>query len=166
MHQRADNFDRISRQPTFLNLRPISTIGNWLRMRRRRRLVRRLARLIARPVLHASVHADVEWQAAGIHEWDTDLPEDRQAQILATRLLEDTLLRIQRAFAELSELDSLSVCIREPLPRGARLIDGTVSREALKRCESCRSPAMSLKLLGLNYRLRDGRLTPIDAQHP
>jgi len=157
----SDNSDRIRSQPTFLHGRLVATIGDWMRTHARRRLERRIARVVARPIVGASMQFHVEWHAAGVHPWDEDIPAERQAHLFTARLLDDTVVRIHRMFTEFTELDSLHVRVLAPTPDGGTLLKGTISRAALQACQGCRSAAMSLKLLGVDYRLRDGRLEPL-----
>jgi diadenosine tetraphosphatase ApaH/serine/threonine PP2A family protein phosphatase len=121
-----------------------------------------LAGVIDRPILHASMHLDIEWQAAGIHPWDRDLPEERQEQFFTIRLLEDTVLRIRSLFTALPDIDTVRIKVLGPIPQCGALLEGTIARARLRDCETCRSPAMCLKLLGVTFQLRGGRLEPIE----
>ena len=107
------------------------------------------------------MHLDVEWRADGLHPWDRDLPEERQTQLFAARLLDDTVMRVRLLFCALPDVDTVRIKVLEPRPRGGALLEGTISRARLHDCETCRSAAMCLKLLGVAFQLRDGRLEPM-----
>jgi hypothetical protein len=62
----------------------------------------------------------LEWHARDIHPWDSDLPDDRRAELFT-----------------------------------AAFLAGTVCRDDLSAAQACPSPAMGLKLLGIQYRLAD-----------
>ena len=108
-----------------------------------------------------AVHLDLEWRARQIHPWDRDLSPERQARVFANQLLEDTVTAIRRLFDSLPEVDSIHIAVREPLPMRRTLLEGAVSRLAVGECAACQSAAMTLKLLGICYRLNDGCLEPL-----
>jgi len=146
--------------------------SRWWRSRGQRHLVRRVARALDatrregaaqddRRLQKVGVHLDVEWHARALHPWDGDLGPERQAQLFASRLLDDTATAIRRLFDALPEVDSIRILVREPAPAHETLLEGTVSRAAVGECAGCRSPAMMLKLLGVCFRLNDGRLEPL-----
>jgi len=147
-------------------------IGEWMRLRERRRLQRRIARVLARAprggvpldervLRKVSSHLDVEWHACGLHPWDRDLSQERQAEFFAVQVLEDTVMVIKRLFDSLAEVDTIHICVLEPYQPHQLLLEGTVSRAAAQECLACPSPAMSLKLLGIRYRLSNGRFEPL-----
>jgi hypothetical protein len=148
-------------------------IREWVRLRERRHLVGRVAKVLARGrrggVLHderrmrdISIHLDLQWQARELHPWDLDLSQERQAEIFAIQLLEDTVMMIRQLFGSLPEVDAIHIRVLEPLQSQRMLLEGTVSRATFQGCHACQSPAMSLKLLGICYKLTSGRLEPLD----
>jgi hypothetical protein len=147
--------------------------GGWLGLGERRRIMRRVVRVLRaggragirpdeRRLQKISTHLDLEWRAREIHPWDRDLPRERQAELFAIQLLEDTVSDIRRLFASLPELDTIHIAVREQPEPHHLLLQGTVTRAAVRQVRDCPSPAMSLKLLGVCYRLMDGSLEPLD----
>jgi hypothetical protein len=151
----------------------LARVGGWLRLHGRRRFMRRVVQALRagrragiasdeRRLQKISSHLDLEWNARDVHPWDRDLPRERQAELLATQLLEDTVSVIRRLFNTLPEVDTIRISVREPSEPHNVLLEGTVTRAALRRVRECPSPAMSLKLLGVYYRLIDGSLEPLE----
>jgi len=165
MSRSTDNSDRVSGGPTFLETWSIRRVRDWRQALQRRRFTRRLDRLIARPACEISLRLDVEWRAAAVHAWDQDLPPDQQARLYAARLLDDTVSRIWSLFSAFPELDVVQIRVRSSDPPDGILLAGTVSRDALAACESCLSSAMRLKLLGVEYALRDGHFERLPPEH-
>jgi hypothetical protein len=93
--------------------------------------------------------------------WDRDLPYQRQSELFTTYLLEDTASVIRQLFDSLAEVETIRVCVRDPSEPHRPLIEGTISRAGLPQVRDCRSAAMSLKLLGACYTVRDGCLQPL-----
>ena len=148
------------------------SVGQWLSGRERRRLWRRLANALElkpqagkvnrRPSLvNVSTRLEIEWYARDIHPWDCDLPRERQARLFAEEALTHTAAAIRRAFARFPEVDAIEIRVLEPHKPHGLLFTGAVTREDLKECSPNLSPAMTLKLLGIEYRLVDGNLTEL-----
>jgi hypothetical protein len=97
----------------------------------------------------------LEWHARDIHPWDCDLPADRRAELFTAALMAETFAAIRQTFERLAEVDLIEIQVLAPNEPDKTVLAGTVYRDDLIAAETCRSPAMSLKLLGIQYRLAD-----------
>jgi hypothetical protein len=97
----------------------------------------------------------LEWHARDIHPWDCDLPADRRAELFTEELMAETIVAIRQAFERLAEVDVIEIRVLAPNEPGRTVLAGTVCRDDLIAARACPSPAMSLKLLGIQYRLAD-----------
>jgi hypothetical protein len=103
-----------------------------------------------------SLSLRVEWYARDLHPWDRDLPVERRAELFTAELLADTVVVIRQIFERLAEIDTVQIRVLEPAEPHKTVLAGTVCRDDLDATWGCPSPAMSLKLLGLEYRVSDG----------
>jgi hypothetical protein len=97
----------------------------------------------------------LEWHARDLHPWDCDLPADRRAELFMAALMAETIVAIRRTFERLAEVDVIEIRVLTPDEPGQTVLAGTVCRDDLIAAQACPSPAMSLKLLGIQYRLSD-----------
>jgi hypothetical protein len=145
---------------------------HWFRGWERRRFWRRLTRAlklrpragewtVRRSLGKVSARLEIEWYAPDVHPWDGDLPAERKARLFAEESLTHTVDAIRRAFDRFPEVDTLGIRVLGPHKPHAALFAGTVSRENLKQCAPTLSPAMTLKLLDIQYRMVDGQLMPM-----
>jgi hypothetical protein len=104
-----------------------------------------------------SLALTLEWYARDVHPWDGDLPADRRAELFTAELMTETVAAIRQTFDRLAEVDVIEVRVLAPNPPDRMVLAGTVCRDDLNAVEACPSPAMSLKLLGLELRTADGR---------
>jgi hypothetical protein len=106
-----------------------------------------------------SVAVKLEWYARDVHPWDCDLPADRRGELFTAELMTDTVVAIQQMFERLAEVDVIQIRVLAPNQPDKTVLAGTVCRDdlyALYAAQTCPSPAMSLKLLGVRHRLADG----------
>jgi hypothetical protein len=103
-----------------------------------------------------SLSLKVEWYARDLHPWDRDLPVERRAELFTAELMADTVVAIRQIFERLAEIDAIQIRVLEPTEPHETVLAGTVCRDDLNATRGCPSPAMSLKLLGLQYRVSDG----------
>jgi hypothetical protein len=147
-------------------------VVQWLRGRERRRFRRRLNKALElRPrggeskdhlsLSNVSTRLEIEWHARDIHPWDGDLPPERKARLFAEESQTHTVVAIRRTFERFPEVDAIGIRVLEPHKPHAVLFTGTVSRDDLKQCSPSLSPAMTLKLLGIEYRIVDGHLKSV-----
>jgi hypothetical protein len=108
-----------------------------------------------------STQLEIEWYAHDVHPWDDDLPVELQAARFAEETLQHTVAAIRRAFERFPEVDGLQIVVREPRRPHGVLFTGRVSRAEAARCATSLSAAMALKLLGIEFRMVDGRLEPL-----
>jgi hypothetical protein len=98
----------------------------------------------------------VEWYARDLHPWDRDLPVDRRAELFVAGFMADTVVAIRRIFERLAEIDAIQIRVLEPTEPYRTVLAGTVCRDDLNASRDCPSPAMSLRLLGVQHRVTDG----------
>jgi hypothetical protein len=103
-----------------------------------------------------SLSLKVEWYARDLHPWDRDLPVERRAERFAADVMADTVVAIRQMFDRLAEIDAIQIRVLEPIEPHKTVLAGTVRRDDLNATRGCPSPAMSLKLLGVQHRLTDG----------
>lgn len=137
--------------------------GAWDRRRLRNRVIKALTLAPRGAVAHdglqlraTSLSLTVEWQARDVHPWDRDLPVGRRTELFTTTLMADTVVAIRQMFERLAEVDVIQIRVLTPNEPGKTVLAGTVCRDNLCAAQACPSPAMSLKLLGVQYRLADG----------
>jgi hypothetical protein len=107
-----------------------------------------------RPLLREMSHSlKLEWYARDVHPWDCDLPAERREELFAAELITDTLVVIRQMFERLAEIDAIEIRVFEPNEPHKAVLAGTVCRDDLNAARCCPSPAMSLKLLGVQYRV-------------
>jgi hypothetical protein len=99
---------------------------------------------------------NVEWHARDAHPWDCDLPIEQRAELFTAGLIADTVVAIRQLFEDLAEVDVIQICVLAPNDPDMTILAGTVCRDDLNAAVGCPSPAMSLRLLGLQHRLVDG----------
>jgi hypothetical protein len=136
--------------------------GRWERRRLRNRVIKALTlaprgavRDDGPRVREMSLALRLEWHARDIHPWDCDLPADRRAELFTEELMAETIVAIRQAFERLAEVDVIEIRVLAPNEPGKTVLAGTVCRDDLIAARACPSPAMSLKLLGIQYRLAD-----------
>jgi hypothetical protein len=136
--------------------------GRWERRRLRNRVIKALTlaprgavRDDGPRVREMSLALRLEWHARDIHPWDCDLPADRRAELFTEELMAETIVAIRQAFERLAEVDVIEIRVLAPNEPGKTVMAGTVCRDDLIAARACPSPAMSLKLLGIQYRLAD-----------
>ena len=103
-----------------------------------------------------SLSLTVEWYARDLHPWDRDLPIERRAELFTAELMADTVAAIRQIFESLAEIDAIQIRVLEPAEPHKTVLAGTVCRDDLNATRDCPSPAMSLKLLGLQHCVSDG----------
>jgi hypothetical protein len=147
-------------------------ITQLVQKRRQRQLWRRLTKALGigrRPaessgvatLNQVSTHLEIEWYARDVHPWDRDLPDKRKAVLFAEASLAQTATAIRRAFERFPEVSSLSIRVLAPRKPHGLLFSGSVLRRDLEGVPGHLSPAMTLKLLGIDYQLIDGVLEPL-----
>jgi hypothetical protein len=104
---------------------------------------------------------EIEWYARDLHPWDRDLPLERKATLVAEESLTHTAAAIRRAFDQFPEVDAIEIRVLAPYNPHPLLFTGLVTREGAMQCAPNLSPAMTLKLLGIEYRMIDGHLEPL-----
>jgi hypothetical protein len=108
------------------------------------------------PLLREISHSlKLEWYARDVHPWDGDLPAERRAELFTAELMTDTLVVIRQMFERLAEIDVIQIRVLAPNEPDKTVLAGTVHRNDLNAAPDCPSPAMSLKLLGVQYRVTD-----------
>src|SRR5262249_43539864 len=146
-------------------------LGAWTRGRERR-LWKRLTRALGLgpraaevpdrvPLSNVSTRMEIEWYAREVHPWDRDLPAERKARLFADESLTHTGAAIRGGWERFPEVDAIEISVLEPHKPHAVLFKGSVSRDGFDRCPPNLSPGMTLKLLGVEYRLTDGCLEPL-----
>jgi len=161
-----DPFTTFTRSGTAVRL------AEWARSRRQRQWWRRVSRALGlerRPgerrrrasLGNVSTHLEIEWYAHDVHPWDEDLPPERQDARFAEEAVPHTLAAIRRAFERFPEVDTLEIVVRDPRKPHPVLFAGRVSRADAAACANTPSPTMALKLLGIEFRMIDGRLQPV-----
>jgi hypothetical protein len=113
-----------------------------------------------------SLSLSVEWYARDLHPWDRDLPVERRAKLFAADLMADTVVAIRQMFERLAEIDAIQVRVLEPTEPHETVLAGTVCRDDLNATRDCRSPAMSLKLLGVQQRVTNNQQGYLRATGP
>jgi len=103
-----------------------------------------------------SLSLKVEWYARALHPWDRDLPAERRVERFTAGLLADTVAAIQQIFERLAGIDAIQIRVLDPTEPHKTVLAGTVCRDDLHATRGCRSPAMSLKLLGVQHHVTDG----------
>jgi hypothetical protein len=108
-----------------------------------------------------STQLEIEWYAHDVHPWDQDLPPEQQAARFTEETLQHTVAAIRRAFERFPEVDALQIVVREPRRPHGVLFAGRAARAEAAECATTLSAAMALKLLGIEFRIVDGRLEPL-----
>ena len=147
-------------------------LASWLRDRQRRRFWRQLTRALhLKPrgadsadrqlLTKVSTRLEIEWYARDTHPWDADLPSDERARRFTDDSLAGTVAAIRGAFERFPEVDAIEIRVLAPRKPHAVLFSGVATRSDAAECSPRLSPAMTLKLLGIEYLMVDGRLEPI-----
>jgi hypothetical protein len=151
------------------------TIPNRLQDLITRRAERRLRRvvmkalaltprgLIPRDALmltNLSGQLQVEWLTRDIPPLDRILPADRQAVLFCEQALNDTDAAVVRLFRMLPEINAIDLRVLAPHAPNRLLLAGTVGREDVVVTRSISAPGMRLKIMGVQYHVRDGQLEP------
>jgi hypothetical protein len=103
----------------------------------------------------------ITWRTRGIHPWDGDLAADRKALRMVKQTFSDTLAALDRLFMALPEVDVIDLRVLEADARKhGVLLNGLISRRDFEACRLS-SPAMRLRLLGLNFNLVNSRFEPL-----
>jgi hypothetical protein len=113
------------------------------------------------PIRRVATHLEVEWYAYDVHPWDRDLPDERRARLFAEGVLAHTVTAIRGAFDRFAEVDSIAITVLEPRRPHRVLLRGAVTRRDVADASRTVSAAMSLKLLGVEYRMSEGQLQPL-----
>ncbi len=103
-----------------------------------------------------SLSLKVEWYARDLHPWDRDLPIERRAERFAAAMMADTVVAIRQIFERLAEIDAIQIRVLDPTEPHKTILAGTVCRDDLNASRGCPSPAMSLKLLGVQHLMTEG----------
>jgi hypothetical protein len=116
-----------------------------------------LSRYEARPdgleLEGTSFNLAISWRPRGIHPWDSDMTVDRKAARLVEQTFTDTLAALERLFIALPEIDVIDLKVLEADTRKhGILLSGSISQREFDACRVL-SPAMRLRLLGVNYNL-------------
>jgi hypothetical protein len=137
--------------------------AEWARRRLRKRVARALTMAPRGGVANdgtslrtVSLSLEVEWYARDLHPWDRDLPVERRAELFSAELMADTVVALRQLFERLADIDAIQIRVLEPTEPHKTVLAGTVCRDDLIATQGCRSPAMSLKLLGVQQRVTDG----------
>lgn len=119
-------------------------------------------RLDGLSLLQTSFRLAITWRARGIHPWDGDLAADRKAVRIVEQTFSDTLVALERLFMALPEVDVIDLRVLDADARKhGVLLSGLISRRDFEACRLT-SPAMRLRLLGLNFNLANSRLEPLN----
>jgi hypothetical protein len=105
----------------------------------------------------------IEWVARDIHPWDRGLSPAAKATLFVEQCLSDTEAAVYRLFDRLPSIDLIEVRVLDPSCEYT-IIGGSVLRTGLNKSKVV-SPAMRIKLLGLNYRLLGCHFEALD-HHP
>ena len=135
-----------------------------------RRMVTRALRLTARGFVphdvlvltELSARLRVEWRSREVHPWDRDLPWERRAARFREQTLHDTATAIARLFRMVPEVDIIEVRVLEPHPSSRMILAGTVVRQDALVALTYPSPSMTLRMMGIRYRVNDGHLEPLE----
>jgi hypothetical protein len=141
-------------------------VEKWTRVRERRRLLKRVRRALklrprgaiandGLPLKRLSTRLEVVWSARGVQPWDRDLPVDRQTKLFVEQCLNDTIVALPRMFARMAEVDVIDIRVVEPERPEKTVLVGTVLRDEVDGVGGHQSPRMSLKMLGVRYRIGD-----------
>src|ERR1700730_2694428 len=103
-----------------------------------------------------SLSLKVEWWARDLHPWDRDLSVERREERFTAELIADTVVAIRQIFERLTEIDAIQIRVLDPNEPHETVLAGTVSRDDLNATRGCPSPAMSLKLMGVQHPMIDG----------
>jgi hypothetical protein len=154
--------DRENERPLFGGIRR-KWRGAWERRRLRNRVIKALTLAPRGAILDdrlrlrkMSLALTLEWYARDVHPWDRDLPDDRRAELFTAALMTETVVAIRRAFERLAEVDVIEIRVLAPHQPEKTVLAGTVCRDDLDAARACPSPAMSLKLLGVDSRVAGG----------
>jgi hypothetical protein len=109
-----------------------------------------------------SARLRLEWQTRDVHPWDDDLPGDRQATRFCEQTLLDTETALVQCFEMLPQIEAIDLRVLEPREPNRLLLAGTVERGDVMTALALSSPAMRLRMLGVQCQIRDGRLEPIE----
>jgi len=135
-----------------------------------RRIVTRALTLTARGFVphdvlvltELSARLRVEWRSREVHPWDRDLPWERRAARFREQTLQDTAAAIARLFRTVPEVEIIEVRVLEPDPSSRLILAGTVARQDALVARTYASPSMTLRMMGIGYRLKDGHLEPLE----
>jgi hypothetical protein len=105
----------------------------------------------------------IEWVARDIHPWDRELQPGAKATLFVEQCLSDTEDAVYRLVDRLPSIDLIDVRVLDPSCEYA-IICGSVLRTEPNKSKVL-SPAMRVKLLGLNYRLLGSHFEALDP-HP
>jgi hypothetical protein len=111
----------------------------------------------------ASNRLAIEWVARDIHPWDRELQPAAKATLFIEQCLSDTEAALYRLFDQLPSIDLIDVRVLDPSCEYT-IIGGSVLRTEFNKSKVL-SPAMRVKLLGLNYRLIGSHFEALD-HHP
>jgi hypothetical protein len=103
----------------------------------------------------------ITWRARDVHPWDRNMAADRKMLRRVEQTFSDTLAALERLFIALPEVDVIDLTVLQTRAiNPGTLLNGLISR---REFETCRvpSPAMKLRLLGVNYNLVDSHLEPL-----
>jgi hypothetical protein len=106
---------------------------------------------------------EIEWIVRDIHPWDRELQPSAKATQFVEQCLADTEDAVYRLFDRLPSIDLIDVRVFHP-SREYTIISGSVLRTELNKSKVL-SPAMRVKLLGLNYRLMGSHFEALNP-HP
>jgi hypothetical protein len=110
----------------------------------------------------SSLRLAISWRARDLHPWDLDLVGERRAVKLVEQTFLDTQTALERLFMLLPEVDVIDLRVLETdAGRDGVLMSGSIERREFETWHPS-SPAMRLKLLGLNYHLVNSRFEPLE----
>lgn len=141
--------------------------ADFVRAVRRQRRFGDLSRAPLR-LLRLELRADedevkCEWMARPADPWDADLPGSLRDRHVAEQALKDAIAMRKVLFSSLPGVATAAIRVYREGPTPELIISGTVKREE-PVLTGIRSLAMRVKLCGLQFRLDDGRLAPLQGE--
>lgn len=108
---------------------------------------------------------ECEWMARPADPWDIDLSETVRERNIAEQALRDAVAVRQLLLSTFRWAATAAIRVYREGEVPELIIAGTVARES-PSLTGIRSLAMRVKLCGLQFRLDDGRLQPLQAEAP
>jgi hypothetical protein len=108
-----------------------------------------------------AAEVECEWMARPADPWDADLPGSVRERRVAEQALKDAIAVRKLLFAVLPGVATAAIWVYREGPTPELIIAGIAKREEEPVVMGSRSLAMRVKLCGLQFRLDDGRLLPL-----